>query len=351
MLVGYGHCLATLVGHAPDLNEYSFFNYFGTFMYGFRMPLFFIVSGMLISQSLQKKGMQNYIADRMYTILYPLLVWGFIEISLQILASSYTSFTSGDTAYSFRYVQLLIDPRKTGHFWYLNALFCIGVIYALLKAKLRLGSLHQFILGVLLYIFYAFTSTGHIHCGVISDICQYYIFFSLGDVCSRVLLSEKSRPFLSSRVLFIALATAFLLVQYHYTTLNLQHNSFSFVETEMPFSYLFESLLGCAASMSFSFLLQRYRLFGWIRYIGRFSLYIYLMQVIVMAFARTFLQSVLHISYVPALIFLIWTAGTFLPILFYNLSCRYRLWWLYTFRKPKEETEMTPAVEMTRRSL
>src|ERR1700749_798542 len=85
MLVGYGHCMATLSGHVPDLSNYWFFNYFGVFFYGFRMPLFFIISGLLVGRSLDKKGLNGYIGDRTNNILYPLLIWGFIEVTLQLV--------------------------------------------------------------------------------------------------------------------------------------------------------------------------------------------------------------------------------------------------------------------------
>src|ERR1700712_1214960 len=85
ILVGFGHALASLDGHVTDLSAYPFFTYIGTFLYGFRMPLFFIVSGLLVARSLNKKGLNNYIGDRTNNILYPLAIWGFIEITFQIL--------------------------------------------------------------------------------------------------------------------------------------------------------------------------------------------------------------------------------------------------------------------------
>jgi len=140
MLVGFGHCLDSLNEHA-DLASYPFFNYMGTFLYGFRMPLFFIISGLLVGKSLNKKGLGGYINDRANNILFPLLVWGFIEISMQIIAATYTNFTSNDTVGASKYLMLLLDPRQTGHFWYLNALFFIGVIYAFVKSVLKLISM------------------------------------------------------------------------------------------------------------------------------------------------------------------------------------------------------------------
>lgn len=338
LLVGYGHCLAMLTGHVDNLDDYTFFNYIGSFMYGFRMPLFFIVSGMLVGRSLEKKGLLNYIGDRTNNILYPLLIWGSIEITLQIIAARYTPFINHDSFGISKYLKLLIDPRATGHFWYLNTLFCIGVIYATLRSKIKFNPFIQIILGLLLYMIYTYTLFNNIDAGLLTDICKYYFFFALGDLASKVMLDQKNRQVFAGWKVLIPLMTVFIIMQYFFTSINLQHSGYGnqFVEHEMPYFYLCESLIGCAASMSFSFMLQKYELFSWIRSVGRCSLFIYLMQIIVMSFVRIFFQNFLHITYVPALILLVWFTGTALPIVIYNFCIRYGLWWLFTFKKPRE---------------
>src|ERR1700743_3151841 len=90
ILVGYGHCYSVLEGHGLALDNYPFFKYIGVFLYGFRMPLFFIVSGLMIGKSLNKKGLRAYINDRTNNILYPLFIWGILQITLQILTARFT---------------------------------------------------------------------------------------------------------------------------------------------------------------------------------------------------------------------------------------------------------------------
>ncbi|MDO3641484.1 acyltransferase [Mucilaginibacter sp. L3T2-6] len=341
MLVGYGHCLSALQGHVTNLHDYTIFNYIGTFFYGFRMPLFFIVSGLLVGRSLNKKGLNNYIGDRTNNILYPLLVWGIIEITFQIIAARYTHFTFHENVSFWKYLKLLANPRETGHFWYLNALFCIGVIYACLKSRLRLGALFQVILGLALFAESAFIHIYDIQAGFLTDIFEYYFFFALGDLISNVMLDEKNISRFSSLKIFFPLLAAFVIIQYFFTEINLRPSAYGdrFVEQKMPFFFLGEALVGCATSVSFSFLLQKYKLFTWIRIVGFHSLFIYCMQIIVMTFARIFFQSLLHVSYTPALIILVWSSGIFLPIIFYNFCLKYNLWWLYTFRKPEKQVE------------
>src|SRR5476651_2212923 len=147
MLVGFGHCLSLLQGHGLALSSYPMINYISVFLYGFRMPLFFIISGIFISGGLKRKGLNGYITYRADTVLHPLLVWGFIEVSFQLLAGRFT----GNTVSPMNYINLLIDARKTGHFWYLNSLFFIGVIYAFFKAYVKIKPWQQLLLGVTLY--------------------------------------------------------------------------------------------------------------------------------------------------------------------------------------------------------
>jgi fucose 4-O-acetylase-like acetyltransferase len=341
MLVGYSHCLSALEGHVADMNAYPLFSYFGTFFYGFRMPLFFIISGLLVGRSLRKKGLNNYIGDRTNNILFPLLVWGFIEITFQIISARFTHFSAHEDVSPMKYLKLITSPRETGHFWYLNALFCIGVIYAILKAIFRLRPYIQVILGLILFAQSAYLNINDIYAGFITDVFEYYIFFALGDLISNVMLDEKNIQRFSTWKVFFPLLIAFVIIQYFFTQINLKPSVYGnrFVEQKMPFFFLFEALVGCATSVSFSFLLQKYRLFTWIRIVGYHSLFIYCMQIIVMAFARIFFQSVLHIDYTPALIILVWASGIILPIFFYNFCLRFNLWWLFTYKKPVKQVK------------
>src|ERR1700761_2549770 len=186
IFVGFGHCFLTLNGHGLPLASYPFINYINTFLYGFRMPLFFIVSGLLVGKSLSKKGLGGYVGDRINNILYPLFIWGTIQITFQLISSSFTH--NSTTAWNYLY--LLTDPRQNGHFWYLNALFCIGSLYALLKWVFKLPAFVQVILGFGLYSISAYIHVNGLDAGFLNDICEYYFFFALGDLVSKIMLGE-----------------------------------------------------------------------------------------------------------------------------------------------------------------
>jgi fucose 4-O-acetylase-like acetyltransferase len=341
ILVGFGHCFATLNDHALPLDKYPFINYFNTFMYGFRMPLFFIVSGLLVGRSLLKKGWGGYVSDRTNNILYPLFIWGSIQVTVRLLSSRYTD--NGATPWN--YLQLLTDPRQDGPFWYLNALFFIGSIYALIKAKLKLPAWVQVVFGLGLYSVNAWIKMTDHNFGFLNDICEYYFFFALGDLVSDIMLGEGNIQRFTSWKIFVPLAILFIGVQYYFTKdnlLSIQQGlkyGMQYTEYKQPFWFMVEALIGCATSLSFSFLLQKYKVFTFIRIVGYHSLFVYCMQIITMSAARIFCLKVLHLYYVPALVLIVWTAGIILPIFFYNFCLKYGLWWLYTYKKPKKQVE------------
>lgn len=337
MFVGFGHCFLTLNGHGLPLSDYPFINYLNTFLYGFRMPLFFIISGLLVGKSLAKKGYGGYISDRTNNILYPLLIWGSVQVTLQLLAARFTN--NGTTPWNYLY--LITDPRQNGPFWYLNALFFIGGIYALLRSKLKISPVLHIIFGFALYSVSAYMKTHGIDKGFLNDICEYYFFFALGDLISNIMLAEGNIERFTSWKIFLPLLAVFIYVQYHFTQLNIKPTplGMQYVEYQQPFWFLIEALIGCVTSVSFSFLLQRYKALTFIRIVGYHSLFIYVMQIVTMSFTRIVCMSVFHLYYVPALVLIVWTSGIVLPVFFYNFCLKYGLWWLYTFKKPKKQVE------------
>lgn len=329
LLVGYGHAISEMTGTVSDLHSYPTLTYIATFLYGFRMPLFFIVSGILVSGNLKKKGLSKYAMTRA-DLLYGMMIWGVIEISLKLISHS-------EAVTYWSYLDLLINPRETGHFWYLNALCCIGILYSFVKTKLKPRQGFQIATGLLFYTASSYGLVKGIRVGFLTDVGRYYIFFALGDTISAYIRDEKKQGQLATWKLFIPLFIGFFCLQYYCTFLNLQHADYgqTFVEQKLPALYLAEALVGCATSMSLSFLLQKYNVCRWLTVVGYYSLFIYLMQMIVMSVARTFLQHQHLVSIpTPVLVLSIWVIGTLLPIAIYQVLMRCGFWWLYSFRKP-----------------
>lgn len=333
ILVTYRHCFESIEKAGLNLHDYPIFNYINVFFFGFRMPLFFIASGIFVSSSLRKKGLGSYSWNRVQTILYPLLVWGIIQISLQILFSDHTNSEVTPMYYWY----LLADPRITGQFWYLNALFCVGILYAIVKTVFKFRVPHQLLLGLALYFFAAWLRFHDIHWGFAMDVFKYYLFFAIGDAVSEWMLSETAAKWFTSWKLAVPLLIAFVVIQYYFTVINIAEDNNYFVENHMPVFFLAVALVGCALSIAASFSLKKYAAMPFLRVVGYNSVHIYCMQIIAMSVTRLVLMKVFGLTFVPALVILVLLGGLIIPMITYNICVRLGLWWLFTLKKPEEE--------------
>ncbi|HXB35393.1 MAG TPA: acyltransferase, partial [Puia sp.] len=101
--------------------------------FSFRMPLFFILSGIFISGSLARKSLKQLIGIKFENLLYPYLIWVFLQVTFQILLGANTNSNRTLIAYTYIFYQ----PRDLDQFWYLPALFNTTVIYLLVKTYLK----------------------------------------------------------------------------------------------------------------------------------------------------------------------------------------------------------------------
>jgi len=216
-------------------------------------------------------------------------------------------------------------------------LFFVGIIYAVLKSVFKVAIKYQLILGLLLYFTCSYFSTHDIQVGALNDIFKYYLFFAIGDAISGFMLSEKTATLFTSRKLIIPLLISFVIIQLIFTNLNLKNGSNYHVENDIPLFFLLVALVGCAMSISFSFTLKKYNKLKFLRVVGYNSVHIYCLQIIVMSVSRMVFIKLLGITNVPLLALLILSMGVLVPMVIYNVSLRFNLWWMYTLKKPEEE--------------
>ena len=86
-------------------------------VYSFRMPLFFILSGFFFAKSVAKRSRGEFSILKVRSLIYPYLVWAFIQVSLQIILSDYSNSNRTIKDYSY----ILLQPRAIDQLWFL---FC-----------------------------------------------------------------------------------------------------------------------------------------------------------------------------------------------------------------------------------
>lgn len=340
ILVCYRHSFEGLINAGFPTNDYPLLSLVNSSLVTFRMALFFIISGCFIGPTLAKKGFNNYAIDRFKVIIYPLLIWGSIQITLQLIFGNYTNVKRT----GFDYLNLLIMPRKIEQFWYLNTLFMVGVLYAFLKSVLRFKSWQLMASAVLLYgigaIYYSTNFNMRyelLSYSFIPDLLHYYIFFFIGDMISSFLLNKENTEKIVALKLLIPVFIIFLITHYFYTVVNEEQHRSYYVEFYMPLSYLIIALSGCALTIQLSFLLQKYNRLKFLRVIGYHSLYIYLMHVIFTGSIRVVIAKIFHIYNIPLLLLVSVVSGILFPVIIYNFLVRNGMWWLYSLKKPNDE--------------
>ncbi len=338
ILVVYRHVFEGLKRANLPAENFSYLEHANIVFFSFRMPLFFIVSGIFIAASLAKRSVAEFIVTKCKVILYPYFLWGIIQITLQILLSGYVN-ADKDASH---YLYLLYVPREVEQFWYLYALFNVSVIYAFMKVKAGLTARYQVIIGGIMFFISAYNSQYGIDLGFVNDILHYYLFFGIGEMLAvQVQKKENARIFASWKTFFILLPI-FIASQLYFLLVNLRSGSekYLFVEYYQPLMYIIIALAGCAFMMNISFLLQRYGKAAWLRFTGEHSLYIYVTHVLVASGTRIILNKFFGIENVPLLLAAGILMGIIVPIIFYQVTNKLGMYWLFTLeRKQKLRAE------------
>ena len=214
-----------------------------------------------------------------------------------------------------------------------------------LKSKTKLNTFHQLGIGLVLFLVSALFSQYGIEWGFISDIFHYYIFLALGDAISQEILKGRLRNFFFSWKALFILLVPFALTQYYFLNTNLDHKVISpkylYVEYYQPLMYILIALTGCAFVISISSLLERYNTAKWLSYLGKHSLYIYVMHVIVFAAVRAVLTRVFLIYDVYLLMAICITAALVVPIIVYRICKKSGLEFLFSLESIEKKEKTT----------
>ena len=340
ILVLYRHVFEGIKGAGLSLQGYSYLENFNIMFFSFRMPLFFIVSGVFVANSLKKRGVQSFIATKARTILYPYFLWGALQITLQLAFSRYVNKPPEPKDYLY----LLYLPREIEQFWYLYALFNVSVLYVLIKVKLKFTTTLNIALGFILFYISAILHQKGIHLWFLGDILHYYLFYAIGDGISRFIRDRNYLQYLESWKTLTAMLLPFIVTQIYFLWENLEYKKghdditaqkFEFVEFFQPLSFLVIALVGCAFIINLSFVFQKNRLVNWLHKLGSYSLYIYVAHVIVLAATRVLMTRFLGVNNVPVLLISGIIAGLLIPIILYKIAARLNIRWLFSLEEKK----------------
>lgn len=320
ILVVYKHATVGFISSGYPIDK--LFYELQEMLYNLRMPLFFILSGVFIEKSLNRRGFKKFTLYKANTIIYPFFIWGVIQVSIQVFASNYTNSQKefSDLVYLFFY------PRKIDPFWFLYTLFFIVIIYALLKKYLLFNKIKILLFSLCCY-FSSFYIKTDLLC--INDILFYFIYLVLGIFASSYLLDKKVQDLLISTKAFIILIPIVVLCQYYWYTNHKGLVWFTDLQGIDRFIFLPIAFLGSLLIFQISFLLSKYSVLTLVRYIGSHSLYIYVMHLIVTGMMRVVLMNLLGDDNATLAAILTIISGIFLPIIFYRIITKLRFYFLF----------------------
>lgn len=286
-------------------------------LYSFRMPLFFLLSGLFFGKSISRKGSKGFLLSRVNTLLYPYVLWALIQITLQISFSSVANAHRGPADY----LNILVQPRNLDQLWYLFALFNVTLLYFLTSKLFGQKQLPQVLLSVVLLALAPLVN----QISTFYDIALHYVFFCIGNLTAAFFFSGKTQRMLSSGYGPLALLPVFVVCQFYF--LHHQHMNL--------FLYALIALIGSLFVIMLSFQLMKYNVLPVLRTFGHYSLYIYLLHVPIVSLIRFYLLETVMAGYVVILLLLLIFIAIFFSIIVYRLCMRLKLDFL--FRGPFPE--------------
>ncbi|MBV8253770.1 MAG: acyltransferase [Chitinophaga sp.] len=280
-------------------------------LFSFRMPLFFLLSGLFFQSGLRKRGPGGLFTERVNNLLYPYVLWAVIQITLQIVFAKYAN--ANRTVWN--YLDIIVQPRGLDQLWYLFALFNVTALYLFNHIVLGLNDRLQLLLGL---IFLALAPLV-MQWSTFYDVMLHYIFFSIGVLSAPLLLEKSMQDRLASGYNLLLFLPVFVLSQWYF----LYHQQMNL------YLYAVIALIGSVFMMMLSAWLSGHQKLLFMKTIGHYSLYIYLMHVMLAAVVRSLLLKSGLITNVPLLLLILIVTAIPLSILAYKTLMALRMGWLF----------------------
>lgn len=279
--------------------------------YNIRMPLFFVLSGIFAERWIGRTA-GDFLRDKGATIVYPCIVWGVLQTSIQAIIAP---ITHGNTTFWHILHQLAYPVEQ---FWFLHVLFFLMLGYFLLrKAGLSPASCLIVALGC-----YAIQTDQPQTAFLTFERCLYYApFYAVGGLAGTLTSRIRiERPWQLALIAIVGLG-------------GLIPAGMRLGESPPLPAQLAVTLCGIAGAIALTALLSRLRFLGFLTTLGRYSLEIYTAHILAAYGLRILLHRILHVDNAAAHLVLGTIAGVGGPLLLVWL-CN-RLGFRYAFRLPR----------------
>ena len=277
------------------------------------MALFFFVSGMFISKSVDLP-FASYLKLKAKDFVYPFVIWVTLHAILH-------STAGGSVNIEHKLSDLwraIYDPPW--HYWFLYNLFFVQMLYFGIR-RLKIPPAWFLAASVIFFLSGDIAGLSIGPWGVLYQVRRYMLWFALGTLIDRggpIRWLSAAPTALLATIVILGAGTAAWAV-----SMGARDGYASL----LPFT-----LLSASASLSLAILLERGNLLRFIAALGRRSLEVYLAHVIFLAMARIALQRVLGIESLPVHLVIGMLAGLYLPIGLYWASKRVGFPYLFSLK-------------------
>ncbi len=301
VLVVVSHVMRGLNKSSLGLDPQVFFNVDNS-LYLFHMPVFFLLSGLFISQSLARHTTRQFLKQKAIALLYPYIVWSVIQIATQS-AMGAAANTQRDLSFIAS-----ITYAPVAQFWFLYVLFCLQILTAVALQQAHVKPVFLWVVAVILHIISYSLPYGQVP----FLFCRYALFFAAGILLAPRLLSMPAVRLRTIALLAMATATGIVLQ----------------LSNHVPYlapQILPVALLAVAFTVSACLYLAQQINLPWLALLGRYSMPIFLVHILCTAGTRIVLQKVLHVESLPMHILAGVLAGVVIPVLMAKIAERFKL--------------------------
>lgn len=295
----------SVLGVEKAAEQTGFMHYVVMFAKPFRMPDFFLISGLFLSVVIDRDW-RTYLDRKVMHFAYFYVLW--VTIQFGFKAPSLAAETSWPQV-GLQYLESFIEPFGTLWFIYLLPIFFV------------VTKLTRNVHPLIIWLFAAALETAHVATGwtVIDEFCARFVYFFTGYVLARYVfaLSDRARARPAFALLGLGL---WALVNGGLVALDI---------SEWPVVSLALGFAGACAIIVTGTLLARAHWLGFLRFCGEHSIVIYLAFFLPMAATRTLLLRVGVIHDIGLISLIVTTVGVAGSLLIWRLALAVRANFLF----------------------
>ncbi len=297
--------LHSTLGVEKEVGHEGWMHYFVIFAHPFRMPDFFMISGLFLAKVIDRDW-RTYADKRVVHFAYFYVVWLTLQIGLKAPG---IAMDQGIGEVVRLYLISFIDPF--GSLWFI---YLLPIFFIFTKATRRIHPAIMFAFGAAMEI-------AHVHTGwtAVDEFAARFVYFYTGYMLANHIFSIAGTVQQSPKKGMLILAGWAIANSYMV---------FSGNDT-LPFVSLALGMLGAFAVVRISTLLSMLHRWDWLRYCGEHSLFIYLAFFLPMAATRAVLLKTGVITDIGTISLIVTVVSVIGALAMFWLLRNSPLWFLY----------------------